>query len=149
MLCNACTWPLQVCEENRRALEESAKCYKPCASNAALLYFAISDMATINPMYQFSLAAFRSVFLLSIQKAAKSDKVDERVHHLIDHHTYAVFKYASRYERVPPKGSLYVVSHLGRVLLFYNVVLMSFIKQPAILDGSCGLSVQCRLCWDA
>jgi dynein heavy chain, axonemal len=100
---------MQVCEGNRRALEESAKCYKPCASNAALLYFAISDMATVSPMYQFSLAAFRSVFLLSIQKAAKSDKVDERVHHLIDHHTYAVFKYASRCERQSPTVSLLVL----------------------------------------
>eukprot|EP00884_Botryococcus_braunii_P014223 jgi/Botrbrau1/22801/Bobra.0132s0126.1 len=87
---------LQTAEQNSRALKDWALCYKPAAAHAAQLYFALMDMAAISPMYRFSLAAFRSIFQQSLLKAAKSDKVQDRIRHISDHFTLAFFKQAVR-----------------------------------------------------
>ena len=69
---------------------------------AAILYFVLYDLATVDPMYQFSLDAYKDLFLLSIEKAPKSSKEDakealeERIEFLNSYHTYAVYKYTSR-----------------------------------------------------
>lgn len=49
--------PLQVTEarENERKINETRECYRPVAARASLLYFVISDLRRINPVYQFSL----------------------------------------------------------------------------------------------
>ena len=78
-------------------MKDWALCYKPAAAHAAQLYFALMDMAAISPMYRFSLAAFRSIFQQSLLKAAKSDKVQDRIRHISDHFTLAFFKQAVRY----------------------------------------------------
>ena len=45
----------------------------PCSCRAAILYFVLYDLATVDPMYQFSLDAYKDLFLLSIEKAPKSE----------------------------------------------------------------------------
>lgn len=47
-------------------------------------------------MYQFSLDAYNSLFLLSIQNSPKSDSLPDRIKALNDYHTYAVYKYTAR-----------------------------------------------------
>lgn len=47
-------------------------------------------------MYQFSLGAYNSLFLLSIANSPKSDVLADRIKSLNDYHTYAVYKYAAR-----------------------------------------------------
>lgn len=53
-------------------------------------------LAGIDPMYQFSLDAYSSLFLLSIQHSPKSEVLADRIKALNDYHTYAVYKYAAR-----------------------------------------------------
>ena len=87
---------VQVAEATAKQIEAAAAAYKPCSVRAAILYFVLNDLAGIDPMYQFSLDAYNDLFLISIQKSTKSDKLEERIKSLNDYHTYAVYKYTSR-----------------------------------------------------
>ena len=69
--------------------------YRPCAQRASILFFVLNDMGRIDPMYQFSLDAYIDLFTLSMEKSPRSHKLDERITHLNDYHTYAVYRWAS------------------------------------------------------
>lgn len=49
-------------------------------------------MGRIDPMYQFSLDAYIDLFNLSIEKSQRSNALEERIQHLNDYHTYAVYR---------------------------------------------------------
>ncbi|CAM9713793.1 unnamed protein product [Bubo scandiacus] len=70
--------------------------YRPAAERASLLYFILSDLNKINPIYQFSLKAFHGVFEKAIQRTAPSDDVKQRVINLTDEITYSVHTYTAR-----------------------------------------------------
>ncbi|VDN97799.1 unnamed protein product [Rodentolepis nana] len=70
--------------------------YRPACVRAAMLYFIISDLSKINPMYQFSLKAFGFVFDTAMNRANSSDDVKVRVRNIIDSVTYSVYIYTSR-----------------------------------------------------
>lgn len=55
-------------------------------------------MGRIDPMYQFSLDAYISLFILSIDKSHRSNKLEDRIDYLNEYHTYAVY----RSEAPPP-----------------------------------------------
>ncbi|OXB61088.1 hypothetical protein ASZ78_013651 [Callipepla squamata] len=70
--------------------------YRPAAERASLLYFILSDLNKINPIYQFSLKAFNVVFEKAIQRTAPAADVGQRVINLTDEITYSVFMYTAR-----------------------------------------------------
>ncbi|XP_021270931.1 dynein heavy chain 17, axonemal [Numida meleagris] len=70
--------------------------YRPAAERASLLYFILSDLNKINPIYQFSLKAFNVVFEKAIQRTAPAEDVGQRVINLTDEITYSVFMYTAR-----------------------------------------------------
>ncbi|NWV29438.1 DYH17 protein, partial [Origma solitaria] len=70
--------------------------YRPAAERASLLYFILSDLGKINPIYQFSLKAFNGVFEKAIQRATPSDDTKERVINLTDQITYSVYVYTAQ-----------------------------------------------------
>jgi dynein heavy chain len=49
-------------------------------------------MGRIDPMYQFSLDSYISLFNLSIEKSQRSPQLEMRIHNLNEYHTYAVYK---------------------------------------------------------
>lgn len=81
---------LKVAEETAKKIETAAAAYKPCAVRASALYFVLNELATIDPMYQFSLDAYTDLFHISIAKSPKSDQLQTRIKNLNDFHTYAV-----------------------------------------------------------
>uniref|UniRef100_A0A8C3EQ44 Dynein axonemal heavy chain 17 n=1 Tax=Corvus moneduloides TaxID=1196302 RepID=A0A8C3EQ44_CORMO len=70
--------------------------YRPAAERASLLYFILSDLNKINPIYQFSLKAFNGVFEKAIQRATPSDDIRQRVINLTDQITYQVYVYTAQ-----------------------------------------------------
>lgn len=70
--------------------------YRPCAQRASVLFFVLNDMGRIDPMYQFSLDAYISLFILSIDKSHRSNKLEDRIDYLNEYHTYAVYRSAHR-----------------------------------------------------
>ncbi|NXU59271.1 DYH17 protein, partial [Turnix velox] len=70
--------------------------YRPAAERASLLYFILSDLNKINPIYQFSLKAFNGVFEKAIQRTTPDDDTKQRVINLTDEITYSVYMYTAR-----------------------------------------------------
>ena len=66
--------------------------YRPCAKRASILFFVLNDMGSVDPMYQFSLDTYIELFVISIEKSQRSNKLDERIINLNDYHTYAVYR---------------------------------------------------------
>ena len=53
----------------------------------------LNDLGKVDPMYQFSLDAYISLFNFSLEKSQKSSKLEERIDRLNDYHTFAVYRY--------------------------------------------------------
>ena len=77
-------------------IDEAREWYRPAAARASLIYFIMNDLCKINPMYQFSLKAFKVVFSKAIERSEPADEIKQRVINLIDSITYSVFIYTTR-----------------------------------------------------
>ncbi|KAI5140670.1 Dynein Heavy Chain 9, Axonemal, partial [Manis pentadactyla] len=76
-------------------INEAREHYRPTAARAAVLYFIMSDLSKIHPMYRFSLKAFSIVFQKAVEKAAPSESLQERVANLTDSVTFSVYRYTT------------------------------------------------------
>lgn len=57
----------QIADETELKIDEARAGYKPVAHYTSILYFCVSDMGNIDPMYQYSLAWFVSLFVRAIK----------------------------------------------------------------------------------
>ena len=70
--------------------------YVPIAFHSQLLFFCISDLAAIEPTYQYALDWFKSLFVMSIDKSEKSEDISTRLKNLEEHFTYSLYKNVCR-----------------------------------------------------
>uniref|UniRef100_A0A672ZPD5 Dynein, axonemal, heavy chain 11 n=1 Tax=Sphaeramia orbicularis TaxID=375764 RepID=A0A672ZPD5_9TELE len=82
--------------ENETKINEARELYRPAAERASLLFFIINDLSKLNPMYQFSLKTFNSVFNKAMEHAEWDEDVRTRVYTLTEAITYSVFLYTSQ-----------------------------------------------------
>ncbi|XP_069552287.1 dynein axonemal heavy chain 11 [Brachyistius frenatus] len=102
--------------ENETKINEARELYRPAAERASLLFFIVNGLSKINPMYQFSLQTFNSVFNKAMEHAEWDEDVRTRVHTLTEAITYSVFLYTSQglFER----DKLTFLSHTAFQILF-------------------------------
>ena len=81
----------KIAEATQAKITESRAGYKPVAAHSSVLFFVTSDMALIDPMYQYSLTWFVNLFRLSIEDSNKSKVLDKRLRYLTDHFTYSLY----------------------------------------------------------
>ncbi|XP_064181287.1 dynein axonemal heavy chain 2 [Anguilla rostrata] len=93
---NEVTEQLETSEQTEIEIDTAREGYRPCAQRASILFFVLNDMGRMDPMYQFSLDAYIDLFNLSIEKSQRSPNLEERIEHLNDYHTYAVYRYTCR-----------------------------------------------------
>ncbi|KAH8382819.1 hypothetical protein KR009_005420 [Drosophila setifemur] len=67
--------------------------YLPAAKRGAVLFFALADMATVNSMYQYALAAYLDVFVYSLRKAVPDASLNKRLNNIIKTLTENVYSY--------------------------------------------------------
>jgi dynein heavy chain, axonemal len=82
---------VQEAEVTEAQIDESRNLYRPVAYRGAILYFCISDLNTIDPMYQYSLQWFRQLFIHAIQTAEPAEEINQRIVNLNNHFTYHVY----------------------------------------------------------
>ncbi|VDM31109.1 unnamed protein product [Hydatigera taeniaeformis] len=87
---------LSISERTEVQIDAARDGYRPCARRAAILFFVLNDLGSIDPMYQFALDAYIDLFVLSIEKSQRSPRLSERIENLNKHHTYAVYRYTCR-----------------------------------------------------
>ena len=68
-----------IAEKTEIEIDEARTGYKPVAMKTSGLFFCISDLANIDPMYQYSLDFFKSLFVQSIMSSEKSDDLEVRL----------------------------------------------------------------------
>nr|XP_056713421.1 dynein axonemal heavy chain 11 [Euleptes europaea] len=81
---------------NEVNIDEAREHYRPAAARASLLYFVIHDLSKINPIYQFSLKAFNTVFHKAVEQAEASVDIQERISNLTEAITYFTFLYVGQ-----------------------------------------------------
>ena len=65
---------MQAAEQTEKDIDLTRAEYVPVAVNTQILFFCVSDLANIDPMYQYSLEWFTNIFLSSIQSAPRAGK---------------------------------------------------------------------------
>jgi len=90
------TKQLEYSEHTEKQIDEARNSYFKIAERAAVLYFILNDLALVDPMYQYSLAAYVSLFKNSIRKSKsktqKETAVTKRIVEVNDYHTLAMYK---------------------------------------------------------
>ncbi|NXN55853.1 DYH3 protein, partial [Rynchops niger] len=70
--------------------------YKPVAVHSAIVFFCISDLENIEPMYQYSLIWFINLYVQSIAKSKKSEDLEERIKNITKHFTISIYNNVCR-----------------------------------------------------
>eukprot|EP00879_Flechtneria_rotunda_P026217 GHRR01027941.1.p1 GENE.GHRR01027941.1~~GHRR01027941.1.p1 ORF type:complete len:496 (+),score=168.93 GHRR01027941.1:134-1489(+) len=86
----------RVGEATEAAIDEARVAYAPCGDYLSTLFFCISDLASIDPMYQYSLPWFTKLVLASLAQAAKADTVSQRLAAIHSHFTASLYKNVCR-----------------------------------------------------
>lgn len=76
--------------------------YKSLSDYISILFFTITELSSINSMYQFSLELFNSIFIRSIKQSTESsDLLENRMKHIEKLFLKLLYQYVSRslYER--------------------------------------------------
>jgi dynein heavy chain len=63
---------MQAAEQTEKDIDLTRAEYVPVAVNTQILFFCVSDLANVDPMYQYSLEWFTNIFLTSIQSAPRA-----------------------------------------------------------------------------
>jgi dynein heavy chain len=85
-----------VAEETEKRIDEARLGYTPVAIRASALFFCISDLANIEPTYQYSLVWFTNIFLFSIDNSEPSNQLQQRIDSLCEYFTYMLYKNVCR-----------------------------------------------------
>lgn len=80
-----------IADETEVKIDEARMGYQPIAIHSSVLFFTITDLANIEPMYQYSLPWFVNLYNNAIENAERSDDVVVRLKHLENHFTYSLY----------------------------------------------------------
>jgi hypothetical protein len=62
-----------------------------CAQVVSVLFFVISELAAVEPMYQYSLAWFLGLFEATLVQADKARELHKRIDNLLQHFQYSLY----------------------------------------------------------
>lgn len=71
-----------IAEKTEIEIDEARTGYKPAATQTSGLFFCISDLANIDPMYQYSLEFFKGLFVAAIAASEQNDDLEIRLDNL-------------------------------------------------------------------
>ncbi|KAJ3087451.1 Dynein heavy chain 1, axonemal [Quaeritorhiza haematococci] len=83
-------------EKTERDIDFTRNKYAPVAIRTRILFFCITELANIDPMYQYSLGWFMNLFVSAIGASEKSDDVDQRIININDCFTFSLFSNVCR-----------------------------------------------------
>ncbi|KAL8620603.1 hypothetical protein ACOMHN_017884 [Nucella lapillus] len=86
----------KVAEETEKKIESSRMGYRPIARHCSILFFSLTDLPNIDPMYQYSLSWFVNLFVMSIHDSNKSKILERRLRYLSDHFSFQLYDNVAR-----------------------------------------------------
>ncbi|KAK4874901.1 hypothetical protein RN001_014261 [Aquatica leii] len=79
-----------------KEIDEARNGYTPVSKHSSVLFFCITELANIDPMYQYSLAWFINLYNQSITNSKKSSDLEERMENLNDYFTSSIYRNVCR-----------------------------------------------------
>jgi len=91
---------IELAEATMKRINDQREAYRGCGRKAAVLFFVLSDLSKIDPMYQFSLSWYKRLFEESIT-VSKETSSQDRQDTIMKVHKLAVYNRAcqSLFER--------------------------------------------------
>merc|ERR1719440_2116731 len=78
-------------------IDDVRRSYRDYAFRASLLFFCVTELLVIDPMYQFSLQWFQQLAIIGIDNAPSGgDGPDARLQNLITYFTYSIYQSVCR-----------------------------------------------------
>lgn len=67
-----------VAEQTEKDINTARLQYLPVAVRSQILYFCVSDLSNVDPMYQYSLEWFLNIFLMGISNSERAGACPEQ-----------------------------------------------------------------------
>ncbi|XP_045539469.1 dynein axonemal heavy chain 1 [Papilio machaon] len=83
-------------ERTSKEIDEARLDYVPVANRGQILFFCLSGMANVDPMYQYSLEWFVKLFIRSMAETEIVEDIMERVDIIIEHFTFLLYQNVCR-----------------------------------------------------
>lgn len=83
-------------EKTEKEIDVIRMKYVPVAVRSQLLFFCVTSLARVDPMYQYSLEWFRSIFLQSLEKSEPNEDLEERIKIINDYFTFNLYSNVCR-----------------------------------------------------
>jgi dynein heavy chain len=77
--------------EVEKEIDQSRRGYIPVAQRGAVLFFCITELANLDPMYQYSLSWFSALFTTALNDSEPCDELDKRLTIIKDYFTYLLY----------------------------------------------------------
>ncbi|XP_037242845.1 dynein heavy chain 1, axonemal [Falco rusticolus] len=85
-----------VAEQTERDINIARLQYVPVAVRSQILYFCVSDLSNVDPMYQYSLEWFLSIFLMGISNSKRADTLKDRITNINSYITFSLYSNVCR-----------------------------------------------------
>ncbi|MEE6497717.1 hypothetical protein FKM82_002819 [Ascaphus truei] len=86
----------QIASATEKQIDATRMGYKPVAVHSSIAFFCISDLANIEPMYQYSLTWFINLYVQSLANSTKSEDLHARIVNIIGHFTKSIYNNVCR-----------------------------------------------------
>jgi dynein heavy chain len=86
----------KITQETEREIDVTRQGYVPVAKHASVLFFCISDLGHLDPMYQYSLNWFIQLFVTAIAKSEFSHELEKRIGFLNAYFQYSLYEAVCR-----------------------------------------------------
>ncbi|KAG8436117.1 hypothetical protein GDO86_007286 [Hymenochirus boettgeri] len=87
---------VQVAEQTERDIDNTRRLYVPVAVRTQILFFCVSDLSNVDPMYQYSLEWFLGIFISSITNSERAEMVEKRIENINTYFTFSLFSNVCR-----------------------------------------------------
>nr|XP_009665828.1 PREDICTED: dynein heavy chain 1, axonemal [Struthio camelus australis] len=87
---------VKVAEQTGKDIDITRMEYVPVAVRTQILYFCVSDLANVDPMYQYSLEWFLNIFLTGITNSERADTLKERIMNINNYVTFSLYSNVCR-----------------------------------------------------
>lgn len=81
----------EVTKKTEETIETFRQAYRPVAAYSTILYYTISDLPNVDPMYQYSLNWFIGLYRSSVLNSTKSNILQKRIDCIIEVFTYNLY----------------------------------------------------------